>query len=94
MVHKGREPSVDIRCYGDKKWHICIVFTGDMERQMFLDQIFEIKKNLEEPPATGKASDDGDESMQMLGRAKRTDKQDDDDSSVAEDSESEEEIVE
>jgi len=62
LVHKGKDPSIDIRCYEEfvknpsneerkEKLHqICLVFTGDMERQQFIDQIYRCKEQLENDP--------------------------------------------
>ena len=43
-----------------------------MERQMFLDQVFDIKGRLEEPPSNMHASHDEDDSEQIFGRAKKS----------------------
>lgn len=90
LVHKGREPSVDIRCYGSHQ--ICLVFTGDMERQMFIDQVFAIKQRLEEGGGVSYDAEDDSSQHQVFGSNKKNPmRQDDADTSQGEESESEEE---
>ena len=41
-VHKGKIPSVDIKCFGDHDdplHTITLMFSGDMERQSFMNEL-------------------------------------------------------
>ena len=53
IVHKNKEPSVEINWVKDKK--IKIQFNSDMERQMFVDMLWEWKQ---ENLASKKENDD------------------------------------
>ena len=48
-IHKGKDPSVELRCYTtdeeeQKKYSLSIMFTGDMERQKFVERLVEVNK--------------------------------------------------
>lgn len=57
-VHKGKDPSVELYCMDETEeedlekdpslppfqYHLKIMFKGDMERQAFVDQIWDIHK--------------------------------------------------
>lgn len=47
-VHKGKDPSVEIKCY-DNEHRINLLFTGDMERQLFIDNVFEVMQRAKNP---------------------------------------------
>ena len=58
-VHKGPDPTVTVQCHEDKI-QIEIRFTGDMERQKFIEQLMDAQDGggEEEAAAGGQAAED------------------------------------
>ena len=67
-VHKGPHPTVTVQCY-DFKIQIEIHFTGDMERQKFIEQLMETQEGggEEEAAAGGQADEDESDSSDEQG---------------------------
>ena len=84
LIHDGKDPSVEVKCFNDKS-SMVILFTGDMERQRFVEAINSMMKTRHILD-----SDDDDQS-QNKQKAKGSDDEESDDD---EGSQSEEEAIE
>ena len=42
FIHDGKDPSIEIKCFEDKH-SLKILFTGDLERQQFIEKVNRIK---------------------------------------------------
>lgn len=43
LIHEGKDPSVEVKCFGGSR-SMVILFTGDMERQRFVESIHSMMK--------------------------------------------------
>jgi hypothetical protein len=77
-VHKGPNPTVTVRCY-DEKYTIDIHFTGDMERQKFIELLLDAQEGGGEEQKGDEKAEEGED--------------DDDSSDMAVNDESEEEEI-
>jgi len=95
-VHKGKEPSVEIKCY-DNTHRISLLFTGDMERQRFIDVVFDVMQKMEN--SNSESSENEDEPTIAASRIKSSSKRKqgetahDDSSEIDDGSQSEEATV-
>ena len=81
IVHKGKDPSVELWCFGEAKLTLNIMFTGDMERQKFVNSLINLHDR------AGKDSDKEDEAQSASSSSSS------DDEEKATDSESEEDMI-